>query len=81
MMLTIRSFVLELSQFGLSMCFTCLPTQYFQDNISPLVKVATVKMVDKFSFPSGHATRATMLALLFTFLSPLPLLLWCDMIN
>jgi len=39
-------------------------------------QVATVKMVDKFSFPSGHATRATMLALLFTFLSPLPLLLW-----
>ena len=33
-------------------------------------------MVDKFSFPSGHATRATMLALLFTLLSPLPLLLW-----
>ena len=74
-------FVLELSQFGLPMCFTCLLTQYFQDNISPLVKVATVKIVDKFSFPSGHATRATMLALLFTFLSPLPLLLWCDMIN
>ena len=63
------------------MCLTCLLTKYFQDNISPLVKVATVKMVDKFSFPSGHATRATMLALLFTFLSPLPLLLWCDMIN
>ena len=39
-------------------------------------KVATVKMVDKFSFPSGHATRATMLALLFTLLSPLPFLLW-----
>jgi len=39
-------------------------------------QVATVKMVDKFSFPSGHATRATMLALLFTLLSPLPLLLW-----
>ena len=40
------------------------------------IKVATIKMVDKFSFPSGHATRATMLALLFTFLSPLPFLLW-----
>ena len=41
-----------------------------------MFKVATVKMVDKFSFPSGHATRATMLALLFTLLSPLPFLLW-----
>ena len=40
------------------------------------IKVATIKMVDKFSFPSGHATRATMLALLFTLLSPLPFLLW-----
>ena len=40
------------------------------------IEVATIKMVDKFSFPSGHATRATMLALLFTFLSPLPFLLW-----
>jgi len=39
-------------------------------------QVATIKMVDKFSFPSGHATRATMLALLFTLLSPLPFLLW-----
>lgn len=39
-------------------------------------QVATVKMVDKFSFPSGHATRATMLALLFTLLYPLPFLLW-----
>ena len=47
------------------MCLTCLLTKYSQDNISPPVKVATVKMVDKFSFPSGHATRATMLALLF----------------
>ena len=37
---------------------------------------ATVKTVDKFSFPSGHATRAIMLALAFTFLAPLPALLW-----
>lgn len=39
-------------------------------------QVATFKAVDKFSFPSGHATRATLLAALFTLLSPLPLLLW-----
>ena len=37
---------------------------------------ATVKLVDKFSFPSGHATRATMLAALGTIVRPLPLLLW-----
>jgi len=39
-------------------------------------QVATFKAVDKFSFPSGHATRATLLAALFTLLSPLPFLLW-----
>eukprot|EP00090_Calanus_glacialis_P026609 TRINITY_DN41863_c0_g1_i1.p1 TRINITY_DN41863_c0_g1~~TRINITY_DN41863_c0_g1_i1.p1 ORF type:complete len:210 (-),score=59.33 TRINITY_DN41863_c0_g1_i1:196-825(-) len=41
---------------------------------------ATFKSVDKFSFPSGHATRAIMLAVLFTFLSPLPALLWIPVI-
>jgi len=41
---------------------------------------ATFKSVDKFSFPSGHATRAIMLAVLFTFLSPLPFLLWLPVI-
>ena len=54
--------------------FTPRTMKYFCSSYS--FKVATVKMVDKFSFPSGHATRATMLALLFTLLSPLPLLLW-----
>jgi membrane-associated phospholipid phosphatase len=39
-------------------------------------QVATIKIVDKFSFPSGHATRAIMLAVLFSVLSPLPLLAW-----
>jgi len=37
---------------------------------------ATFKSVDKFSFPSGHATRAVMVAVLFTFLAPLPAFLW-----
>jgi len=41
---------------------------------------ATFKSVDKFSFPSGHATRAIMLAVLFTFLWPLPALLWIPVI-
>jgi len=41
---------------------------------------ATFKTVDKFSFPSGHATRAVMLAIIFTFLSPLPLLLWVPVV-
>jgi len=41
---------------------------------------ATFKSVDKFSFPSGHATRAVMLAVFFSFLSPLPLLLWVPVI-
>ena len=41
-----------------------------------LPKAMTVKMVDKFSFPSGHATRATMLAILFTLLYPLPFIFW-----
>ena len=41
---------------------------------------ATFKSVDKFSFPSGHATRAVMLAVFFSFLSPLPLLLWIPVI-
>jgi len=36
---------------------------------------ATLKMVDKFSFPSGHATRAVMVAALLTLLWPLPLYL------
>jgi len=39
-------------------------------------QVGTIKMVDKFSFPSGHATRAAMLAVLFSYLSPLPFLTW-----
>ena len=36
---------------------------------------ATVKMVDKFSFPSGHSTRAVMLATIVCFVQPLHLLL------
>jgi len=41
---------------------------------------ATFKSVDKFSFPSGHATRAIMLAVFFTMLSPLPILFWLPVI-
>ena len=37
---------------------------------------ATFKSVDKFSFPSGHATRAVMVVVLFIFLAPLPVFLW-----
>ena len=36
---------------------------------------ATVKMVDKFSFPSGHATRAVMVATILCLVQPLHLLL------
>jgi len=36
---------------------------------------ATLKMVDKFSFPSGHATRAVLVSVLLTMLWPLPLIL------
>lgn len=31
---------------------------------------------DKFSFPSGHASRAFLVAVFFSWLSPLPLLMW-----
>ena len=37
---------------------------------------ATVKMVDKFSFPSGHSTRAVMLAVMFTLVEPVNFILW-----
>ena len=37
---------------------------------------ATVKMVDKFSFPSGHSTRAVMLAVMFIVVEPVNLILW-----
>ena len=37
---------------------------------------ATVKMVDKFSFPSGHATRAVMLAVVLTMVQGVTILLW-----
>jgi len=35
---------------------------------------ATLKIVDKFSFPSGHATRAVLVSVLLTMLWPLPFL-------
>ena len=41
----------------------------------------TIKLVDKFSFPSGHATRAVMLAVFFSVLSPLPLLTWIPVLG
>jgi len=44
-------------------------------------QVATFKAVDKFSFPSGHATRAVMLAVIFSSLYPLPLLSWLPIIG
>lgn len=44
-------------------------------------QVATIKIVDKFSFPSGHATRALMLAILFSCLSPLPFLAWIPFVG
>ena len=43
---------------------------------------ATVKMVDKFSFPSGHATRAVMIGTILSLVQPvhiiirLPVILW-----
>merc|ERR1711990_336133 len=36
---------------------------------------ATVKMVDKFSFPSGHATRAVMIGTILCFVHPINILL------
>ena len=48
---------------------------------------ATVKMVDKFSFPSGHSTRAVMLATILCFVQPLhlllrlPILVWAAMVS
>jgi len=43
-------------------------------------QMVTFKAVDKFSFPSGHATRAVLLAVFFSILSPLPLLLWVPVV-
>merc|ERR1712098_5703 len=37
---------------------------------------ATLKAIDKFSFPSGHATRSVLLCVFFAVLYPAPLLLW-----
>ena len=37
---------------------------------------ATVNMVDKFSFPSGHSTRAVMLVSILVLVSPVTMLLW-----
>ena len=45
------------------------PAQNINDNFLEV-------SVDKFSFPSGHATRAILLAIFFTYLYPLPLLLF-----
>lgn len=35
---------------------------------------------DKFSFPSGHASRAVFMATFFTILSPVPLIFWPPLI-
>ena len=48
---------------------------------------ATVKMVDKFSFPSGHATRAVMIATILCFVQPLhlilrlPVIVWAALVS
>jgi len=42
---------------------------------------ATVKMVDKFSFPSGHSTRAVMLAIMFTVVEPVNFILWLPLLG
>lgn len=42
---------------------------------------ATVKLVDKFSFPSGHSTRAVMLATLFTLVAPINIILWLPLVG
>ena len=41
---------------------------------------ATVKLVDKFSFPSGHSTRAVMLAALLTLVAPINFILWLPLV-
>merc|ERR1712198_434406 len=41
---------------------------------------ATVKMVDKFSFPSGHSTRAVMLAIMFALVEPVNMILWLPLL-
>lgn len=35
--------------------------------------------MDKFSFPSGHASRAFLILLFFTWLSPVNIFLWCPL--
>merc|ERR1711936_570175 len=48
---------------------------------------AAVKMVDKFSFPSGHATRAVMIATILCFVQPLhlilrlPVIVWAALVS
>lgn len=48
---------------------------------------ATVKMVDKFSFPSGHSTRAVMIATILCLVHPihlllrLPVLVWAALVS
>jgi len=41
---------------------------------------ATVKMVDKFSFPSGHSTRAVMLAVIFIIIAPVNFIFWLPLL-
>jgi len=41
---------------------------------------ATVKMVDKFSFPSGHSTRAVMLAVIFIVIAPVNFIFWLPLL-
>ena len=50
---------------------TCLVNTFIFFHIILLQMFVSIS-VDKFSFPSGHATRAVGLALLFTFLLPFP---------
>ena len=48
---------------------------------------ATVKMVDKFSFPSGHSTRAVMIATILCLVHPvhlilrLPVMVWAALVS